>query len=150
RASVVLLALLLTGVCHGLHTSSVAPAAAPLSSPPLTPAPTRRPRRPGMVPLPTTHAHSSKVAASSSRVLALPCTVIPVPGRVRPTIIAAPTPTPTPPPPVVFFDPGHGGVDTGTIGTALDGAVVMEKIITLALALRTAAKLRASGYQVVL
>ena len=50
----------------------------------------------------------------------------------------------------MFLDPGHGGVDTGTIGTTLDGAVVMEKTITLALAQRTAAKLRASAYQVVL
>lgn len=46
---------------------------------------------------------------------------------------------------MVFLDPGHGGVDTGTIGTAEDGTLVYEKTIALAIAQRTAAKLRADG-----
>ncbi len=52
--------------------------------------------------------------------------------------------------PVVFLDPGHGGVDTGTIGTTTDGATVEEKNITLAIALQTADHLRADGIDVVL
>ena len=60
--------------------------------------------------------------------------------------------TTTPPPgsPVVFLDPGHGGVDTGTIGITDDGSSVDEKTITLAIALRTAAILQRDGIQVVL
>lgn len=53
-------------------------------------------------------------------------------------------------PPLVFLDPGHGGVDTGAVGTASDGTPVDEKTIALAIAQRTAAKLRAAGYRVVL
>ncbi len=51
--------------------------------------------------------------------------------------------------PVVFLDPGHGGIDEGAIGIANDGQPVYEKTITLALAERTAAILRAAGYEVV-
>lgn len=53
-------------------------------------------------------------------------------------------------PPVVFLDPGHGGVDTGAIGATSDGTPVDEKTITLAIAQRTAARLRAAGFRVVL
>lgn len=56
----------------------------------------------------------------------------------------------TPGVPVVFLDPGHGGVDTGTLGTTENGTTVAEKTLTLALALRTAALLRATGIRVVL
>jgi N-acetylmuramoyl-L-alanine amidase len=33
---------------------------------------------------------------------------------------------------VVFLDPGHGGVDTGTIGTTNDGTQIFEKTYTVA------------------
>jgi N-acetylmuramoyl-L-alanine amidase len=51
---------------------------------------------------------------------------------------------------VVFLDPGHGGVDTGTIGTTIDGQTVAEKTITLAIAQKTAAYLEQEGYVPVL
>jgi len=51
---------------------------------------------------------------------------------------------------LVYLDPGHGGVDTGTIGTTEDGTTVEEKNIALAIALRTAEHLRADGIGVVL
>ena len=69
------------------------------------------------------------------------------------TPAVAPTPSPTPTIRVtgtVFIDPGHGGVDTGTVGYTSDGREVMEKTVTLAIALRTAALLRAAGATVVL
>lgn len=59
-------------------------------------------------------------------------------------------PSPTVEPVLVFLDAGHGGVDTGTIGTANDGTLVDEKTIALALAQRTAAHLRADGISVAL
>ena len=52
--------------------------------------------------------------------------------------------------PIIFLDPGHGGVDTGATGTTINGAQVDEKTLTLAIAQRTATKLRAAGFQVVL
>ncbi len=60
------------------------------------------------------------------------------------------TPTPVAPKPVVFLDPGHGGVDEGAIGLSTNDEPVYEKTITLALAQRTAAMLRANGFEVVL
>ncbi|HEX3724352.1 MAG TPA: N-acetylmuramoyl-L-alanine amidase, partial [Nitrolancea sp.] len=42
------------------------------------------------------------------------------------------------------------GVDNGATGTTIDGETVYEKTIALALAQRTATKLRAAGYKVVL
>ena len=47
-----------------------------------------------------------------------------------------------------FLDPGHGGVDTGTVGVAEDGTIVEEKAVTLAVAKRTAALLQAAGISV--
>jgi N-acetylmuramoyl-L-alanine amidase len=74
----------------------------------------------------------------------------PTPGPpASPTPTAAP-PTPTATPVQVFLDPGHGGVDTGTIGVADDGSEVDEKTIALALAQQTAAHLRADGISVAL
>lgn len=53
--------------------------------------------------------------------------------------------------PLVFLDPGHGGVDTGTISHRLsNGKRLMEKSITLDLALRTARLLRQAGFRVAL
>jgi len=76
---------------------------------------------------------------------------------VAPPVAAAPRApaSPTVPParpgqPTVFLDPGHGGVDTGTIGTTDDGTTVEEKDVALAIALRTAALLRQAGLRVVL
>jgi N-acetylmuramoyl-L-alanine amidase len=64
--------------------------------------------------------------------------------------IERPEGTPAALPTLVFLDPGHGGVDTGTIGTTEDGVTVEEKNITLAIALRTAADLRRDGIGAVL
>jgi N-acetylmuramoyl-L-alanine amidase len=50
----------------------------------------------------------------------------------------------------VFLDPGHGGPDTGTIGTTTNGKTIYERDITLPVALDTAALLRRDGYGVVL
>lgn len=49
----------------------------------------------------------------------------------------------------VFLDPGHGGVDTGTM-SVLGDRIVTEKEVTLAVGLRTLALLRAAGYRVVI
>lgn len=51
---------------------------------------------------------------------------------------------------LVFLDAGHGGVDTGAMGTTADGQTVYEKNFTLAIAQETAARLRADGISVVL
>lgn len=59
-----------------------------------------------------------------------------------------PSPAPAPPPPrrfVVVIDPGHGGVDPGTIGVG----GVLEKDITLAMAKALRAELERSGRYVV-
>ncbi len=69
------------------------------------------------------------------------------PGVARHANAAAPA---TPTPVQVFLDPGHGGVDTGAIGTTDDGTEVDEKTVTLAIALRTAARLRHDGISVAL
>lgn len=49
----------------------------------------------------------------------------------------------------VFIDPGHGGVDSGVVGTA-GGGPVAEKDATLATALKLRDLLRAGGYRVVM
>lgn len=51
---------------------------------------------------------------------------------------------------VVYIDPGHGGVDTGAQATTSDGRQIDEKTYTLAVARRTATRLRADGLAVVL
>ncbi len=50
---------------------------------------------------------------------------------------------PAPPPPIVVLDPGHGGSNPGSRGAGLD-----EKRLTLALANRVAARLRARSVDV--
>lgn len=50
----------------------------------------------------------------------------------------------------MFLDPGHGGVDDGTDGTTLDGTMISEKNVALAIAQRTATKLQSRGFRVVL
>jgi N-acetylmuramoyl-L-alanine amidase len=50
----------------------------------------------------------------------------------------------------VFLDAGHGGPDPGASGTTTAGRHVEEKVVTLSVALDTAAQLRAEGYRVVL
>jgi N-acetylmuramoyl-L-alanine amidase len=80
----------------------------------------------------------------------------PVPARPSkpaptPTTVLTPLPAvPAAPAAQVFLDPGHGGIDTGAIGTTEDGSNVAEKDLALALALRTASHLRADGISVVL
>ena len=49
----------------------------------------------------------------------------------------------------VFVDPGHGGPDPGVVGMA-NGRQVLEKDVSLAVATRLAALLRADGYRVVM
>ncbi|MGH2459062.1 MAG: N-acetylmuramoyl-L-alanine amidase family protein [Chloroflexota bacterium] len=72
-----------------------------------------------------------------------------------PSASASPSPSPvpatsTPHPATVFLDPGHGGVDTGTIGYTDDGTVVEEKTIALAIARQTASDLERDGIAVAL
>jgi N-acetylmuramoyl-L-alanine amidase len=50
----------------------------------------------------------------------------------------------------VFLDPGHGGVDTGTIGTTPDGVTLEEKNLALEIALDAADHLRQDDLTVVL
>jgi N-acetylmuramoyl-L-alanine amidase len=85
---------------------------------------------------------------------------------VRSTVVAVPSPpvestetavaTVTPvsatsmAPILVYLDPGHGGVDGGTMSTLATGTTIYEKNVALALALRAAARLRADGIGVVL
>lgn len=52
--------------------------------------------------------------------------------------------------PVVYLDPGHGSVDTGTQGYTSSGQLVNEKTVVLQIALRTAALLRQDGITVVM
>lgn len=97
-----------------------------------------------------------------NRAAAEPVTPAPTPSPVPPhpaspamapdTATPAPKETASPAPRtrVVYLDPGHGGPDIGTGGTALDGTWVVEKDVTLAIALRTAERLRAAGIEVVL
>lgn len=50
----------------------------------------------------------------------------------------------------VFLDPGHGGHDPGTVGETSSGKTIHEKRLTLPVAKKTADRLRAHGYRVVL
>lgn len=51
--------------------------------------------------------------------------------------------------PTVFLDAGHGGLDPGVV-SVVGGRQVLEKDVTLAIANRLAALLRADGYRVVM
>lgn len=51
---------------------------------------------------------------------------------------------------MVFLDPGHGGVDPGALGRTAAGRPVLEKQLTLAVALRTTRLLRQDGFSVTL
>jgi N-acetylmuramoyl-L-alanine amidase len=52
---------------------------------------------------------------------------------------------------VIVLDPGHGGSDAGAVHRLPDGTIdLMEKTVTLEIALRTAASLRHAGYTVYL
>jgi N-acetylmuramoyl-L-alanine amidase len=50
----------------------------------------------------------------------------------------------------VFIDPGHGGLDSGAVGTPSSGSRLLEKDLTLALGLRLVQPLRTAGFTVVL
>ena len=50
---------------------------------------------------------------------------------------------------VVFLDAGHGGVDSGAVGTTSSGAKISEETATLAVELRALDLLRSAGYSVV-
>lgn len=51
--------------------------------------------------------------------------------------------------PIIVIDPGHGGSETGSSFKFADGTVLREKELTLQVASRTTALLRAAGYQVI-
>jgi N-acetylmuramoyl-L-alanine amidase len=51
--------------------------------------------------------------------------------------------------PIIAIDPGHGGIEVGASAAFADGTVLREKDLNLKVALRTAAILRANGFQVV-
>lgn len=53
------------------------------------------------------------------------------------------------PSPTIILDPGHGGLEVGASHTFADGLILREKDLNLAVATKTAAILRQSGYNVV-
>lgn len=92
---------------------------------------------PGATPAPATSSGSGRVPTTST------------PNPTASSRAPAPTSSPAPVHPAkVFLDPGHGGVDTGTIGYTDDGTVVEEKTIALAIALKTAGLLERDGISV--
>jgi peptidoglycan/xylan/chitin deacetylase (PgdA/CDA1 family) len=50
----------------------------------------------------------------------------------------------------VFLDPGHGGIDPGAAGVTRRGRPILEKQLTLAIALKTLRLLRGDGFRVVI
>jgi N-acetylmuramoyl-L-alanine amidase len=99
-----------------------------------------RPTIPVVVTTPRPPPAATQLPRSS--LLLSPTPIPPLPPR--------PTRVPTPGTPVIFLDPGHGGIDSGTIGRTADGTLVEEKTVALAIALRTAEHLRRDGLVVVL
>jgi N-acetylmuramoyl-L-alanine amidase len=71
------------------------------------------------------------------------------PIQFRPDACLSFAPTAPPNAHTVFLDPGHGGPDSGAIGVVADRAV-LEKQVTLGVAMRALSPLRESGYTVVL
>ena len=71
----------------------------------------------------------------------------PIPFRPDACLSFAPTARPNGH--TVFLDPGHGGADSGAIGVIASRAV-LEKQVTLAVAMRALSPLRRSGYTVVI
>lgn len=51
---------------------------------------------------------------------------------------------------LICLDPGHGGIDPGTEGVRSDGSRLYEKDLTLSMAQKTAARLEARGYSLLL
>ena len=74
---------------------------------------------------------------------------VPVTGAAAATPAIA-NPSATPPAPMIFIDPGHGGIDSGTVGVTSDGTTIMEKDVALAIASGTADQLRRDGFRAVL
>jgi len=76
----------------------------------------------------------------------------PAAATTTPAPAVAPTPTPTPPPApafnrtVIFLDPAHGGVDSGS----RIGDTILEKDVALALAFKLRSLLQARGFTVLL
>ncbi len=73
------------------------------------------------------------------------------------TPVAPPPPAEAPPPapgsrrqPVVVVDPGHGGRDAGMVGMRVNGRPLVEKHVTLSVALALREALEARGVRVVL
>lgn len=71
------------------------------------------------------------------------------PIQFRPDACLSFAPTARPNGHTVFLDPGHGGADSGAIGVVA-GRAVLEKQVTLGVAMRALSPLRESGYTVVL
>lgn len=88
-------------------------------------------------PIPTTSTGDESASSRS------PSSIPPSATRSVPT-------SPTPHRATVFVDPGHGGVDTGTIGYTENGTVVEEKMVALAIARQTAQYLDRDDVAVVL
>jgi N-acetylmuramoyl-L-alanine amidase len=116
---------------------------------------------------------SGTVAAATGSVTptpAPPTGATPVSGSPTPAESPTPAATPPPLPPVapafreapikqipqpgaakrIVLDPGHGGNQVGASATLADGKRILEKDLNLDVARRTAALLRAAGYQVTL
>lgn len=150
RASLVLLVPLITAGCGRPPGPRGRNAAGSVLDPPPTPGPGVLSSAVVATPSPSAgHLASARAVGAASALE--PARVAMASGAAPALSGASSTASPAPiPRPVVFLDPGHGGVDTGTIGTTLDGATVLEKTITLALAQQTATKLRAEGFPVVL
>ncbi|HVC32653.1 MAG TPA: N-acetylmuramoyl-L-alanine amidase [Chloroflexota bacterium] len=124
----------------------------------LIPACSARPRDDGYAFLANNKSDWQRTAPGQILRGAIPVVVTP-PGGDPSSNRGAPSSDPTPKPgttPVagsapaagstlVFLDPGHGGVDTGTIGTTDDGTTIEEKNVALAIAQRTANHLRQDG-----
>jgi N-acetylmuramoyl-L-alanine amidase len=133
--------------------ASTSPTASPIRRPGTDPVASRALSTSVLGPTPVTLAPSTTPAQPLAKPSTDPSATQSAAGR----ILSAPAPTAVPsvapasgPAIQVYLDPGHGGVDAGTSGTTATGETVREKDVALALALRTAAHLRAAGIGVAL
>ncbi len=88
------------------------------------------------------------VSIEAYRAASIPPTPTPTPfvfAKRTPTPTVTPSPTPGP---IVMIDPGHGGIDIGS--DAGGQADVVEKVLTLSIAMKTRAKLEELGFTVIM
>jgi N-acetylmuramoyl-L-alanine amidase len=116
--------------------------------------------------LPTPTATVAPLTGQATPTPAPPTGATPASGSPTPAPTATPPPLPAAPPafreaPIkqlpppgaakrIVLDPGHGGNQVGSSATVADGKRILEKDLNLDIARRTAALLRAAGYQVTL